>query len=687
MSFLQPLLLAALPLALLPVLIHLIHRQRHRTVRWAAMMFLLDAKKMARGMARLRQILILTMRVIALAALIFAISRPLAGGWVGLLGGARADTVLILLDRSASMEQTDLVTGRSKRSTALDRLADLFDKTGSGANLVVIDSVTLQASEIPDPESLAEHPATAPTDTESDIPRLIQAGLDWLDQSEAGRTDIWLASDLRANDWRSDSARWGAIREQLAAAESRRLFLLSFPELPEENLGIAIEDVTRQQVGTDFQLSLDLVLSRDASDESSAPAKQAVEVTLNGTRTTVELTFANGRSTLPGFVIDLGKGEPKGWGRLDLPADSFPGDNSAWFVYDEETPRFTAIVSDDAQVAAAISAAANAAVDRTLSYSSEVYASGETQRIPWNRASLLVWNSELPAKDSNTARLLDQYLARGRSLLLLPPAADSEPSAGNQPESWRGIEWGERIQSGETPPSVEWWRTGSGLLANTRNGDPLPVNDLKILKRRPFSAPDTQSFLEIADDESLLSEVITPEPGHLYMLSLLPRQDHSSLASDGIAYFVMLHRALEQGANYATRASLRPVLAESEPNSSPVDWLDQRRAESSAGSELRGGALRLNQEGSDSVLIAQNRPITEDQPEVVSSAALDNLLGEGGYQRIDDAVENDRSLAAEIWRAFLIAMALALLIEAILSLPPPPDPALQEKGLSPSSSQ
>jgi hypothetical protein len=59
MSFLQPILLVGLPLALLPVIIHLINQHRHRTVRWAAMMFLLDAKKMTKGLARLRQILIL----------------------------------------------------------------------------------------------------------------------------------------------------------------------------------------------------------------------------------------------------------------------------------------------------------------------------------------------------------------------------------------------------------------------------------------------------------------------------------------------------------------------------------------------------------------------------------------------------------------------------------------------------
>ena len=94
MSFLQPLLLWGLPLAALPVIIHLIHLHRRRTVKWAAMMFLLAAQRMNKGFSRLRQILILAFRVLAVMALVFVISRPLAGGWLGLTGGA-PDTVMI----------------------------------------------------------------------------------------------------------------------------------------------------------------------------------------------------------------------------------------------------------------------------------------------------------------------------------------------------------------------------------------------------------------------------------------------------------------------------------------------------------------------------------------------------------------------------------------------------------------
>src|SRR4051794_22593594 len=131
MSFLQPMLLAALPLVALPIVIHLINQRRYQTVRWAAMMFLLAANRMSRGYARIRQWLIMAARMAALAALIFAVSRPLAGGWLGLAGGGRVDATIVLLDRSPSMQQGAVGGAGSKLETGRRQLAEAFRTLGS----------------------------------------------------------------------------------------------------------------------------------------------------------------------------------------------------------------------------------------------------------------------------------------------------------------------------------------------------------------------------------------------------------------------------------------------------------------------------------------------------------------------------------------------------------------------------
>ncbi len=89
MSFLQPWLLWGLPLVAIPIIIHLLNQWRFQTMPWAAMMFLLAARRMTRGYSRLRQWLILAMRALAVAGLVIAVSRPCSGdGWGAFWGSS-----------------------------------------------------------------------------------------------------------------------------------------------------------------------------------------------------------------------------------------------------------------------------------------------------------------------------------------------------------------------------------------------------------------------------------------------------------------------------------------------------------------------------------------------------------------------------------------------------------------------
>ena len=130
MTFLQPWVLAALPLVSLPIIIHLINQRRFQTVQWGAMMFLLSAKALSSGYSKLRHWLIMLLRMLAVAAVILAVGRPLSRGWLALAGGGRPDTAIVILDRSPSMqardpavEGTKLATGRGQLAKSLVTLA------------------------------------------------------------------------------------------------------------------------------------------------------------------------------------------------------------------------------------------------------------------------------------------------------------------------------------------------------------------------------------------------------------------------------------------------------------------------------------------------------------------------------------------------------------------------------------
>src|SRR5438132_4095123 len=240
MTFLQPFLLAALPLVSLPVIIHLINQRRYQSIRWASMIFLLAANRMSRGYAKLRQILILLFRVLAVAGLIFAVSRPLASGWLGRAAGGRPDTTIILLDRSPSMRQQGPGTVISKLEAGRQQLARALAVLGSG-RWVLIESTSNVAQEIESPGDLLKLTAAEPASTSADLPAMLEAARDYIRANRPGRTELWICSDLRQNDWNADGARWQALRDSfLELPQGVRIHLLAYPDAAAGNVAVRV---------------------------------------------------------------------------------------------------------------------------------------------------------------------------------------------------------------------------------------------------------------------------------------------------------------------------------------------------------------------------------------------------------------------------------------------------------------
>ncbi len=244
MSFLQPAILLALPVIALPIVIHLINQRRFQTVHWAAMHFLLAANRMSRGYARLRQWLILAARTLAVAGLIFALSRPLSSGWLGLAGGGRVDTTIILLDRSASMSQLG-PGGESKLQSGLRRLADSLDRLQSN-RYVLIESGRREPIELSSPAMMLEMPETEAVSETADLPAMLEVAAEYIRANRPSRCEMWICSDVRRADWKDDSGRWDAIREALLELPQMvRYHLLAYPQLAPQNRSIRATRVRR----------------------------------------------------------------------------------------------------------------------------------------------------------------------------------------------------------------------------------------------------------------------------------------------------------------------------------------------------------------------------------------------------------------------------------------------------------
>ncbi len=674
MTFLAPVMLFALPLAALPVIIHLIHLYRRRQVKWAAMIFLLAAQRMNKGLSRLRQILILALRVIAVAGIIFVVTRPLAGGWLGLLGGA-PDTVLILLDRSASMEQKNTATGESKRAAGLRNIAKAIrDAVGTRSHLVLIDSALGKPIAIDKAEALLNLPQTEATDTAADIPGLMQSALDYITTNKSGRTDVWLLSDLQQTDWDPNGGRWQTLRGAFATLQGVRFHLLCYPQPAPDALSVTIGRVTRRETGGKTELLLDLRIARHAPNPQ--PLEVPLRFEVNSTVTTAKVELKENQLVMQGYSIPIDKSLKRGWGRVELPADSCPENNVFYFVFDEMPPLRSVIVSDDEAGAVPLNAALSAAVDPSHTYAATVLPVQRAAEIPWEEAAFIVWNAPIPKPNDPLARQFRDHVAAGRSVMFLPPDSPDDTKI-------FGLGWGawENVRAGK-PLTPDWWRNDDDLLANTRDGTALPVGTLEI-SRLCGIAGDGVPLARIAGHGAVLMRSLE-RSGGVYFLGTLADPDASSLARDGVAMFAMLHRALDEGGVNLGKAQQRYAAAGVLGND-PGAWHPVEQGGASAISEnlpLRAGIL-----SSGDRLIALNRPPGEDQPQKLSSSTLDELFAGLDFQVLNDTLENGRSLTNEIWRTFLIVVALAIVGEALLCMPPKRETAVAKgAGFAASSS-
>ncbi|MDB4877617.1 MAG: double-transrane region domain protein [Gemmatimonadetes bacterium] len=107
MNFLAPAFLAGLAAIAVPVIIHLINRERKVVVEFPSLMFLERIPYRSVRRQKIRHLLLLILRCIALALLVAAFARPFFAKRRTAVGTTGAREVVILLDRSASMGYAD----------------------------------------------------------------------------------------------------------------------------------------------------------------------------------------------------------------------------------------------------------------------------------------------------------------------------------------------------------------------------------------------------------------------------------------------------------------------------------------------------------------------------------------------------------------------------------------------------
>jgi hypothetical protein len=142
MTFLNPAVLFGLLAATIPVILHLLNLRKLRTIEFSTLSFLKELQQTKIRKLKLRQMLLLIIRTLMIALIVFAFARPaLRGTILGSIGTNAHSTVVFILDDSFSMSANDErgeLFNQAKESTK--GIIDLL-KDGDEAFLIKLSDV------------------------------------------------------------------------------------------------------------------------------------------------------------------------------------------------------------------------------------------------------------------------------------------------------------------------------------------------------------------------------------------------------------------------------------------------------------------------------------------------------------------------------------------------------------------
>ncbi len=656
MSFLQPLLLLALPLVLLPIIIHLINQRRFQTVNWAAMQFLLAANRISQGYARIRRWLILAARMAAIAALVFAISRPLSSGLLGLAGGGQIDTAIVLLDRSPSMTMRDS-NGISKLESGINKIARTLNTLQPGRS-VLIDSVNLQPIELDSAEQLSRLPQSKPSSKSADLPAMLEAVNEYIIANRPSSCDVWILSDVSRNDWNPDSGRWDGVRQSLQESpQSIRFHLLAHTSTADNNRSLRVREARRIDGPSGANLLLSLEIRSDnvtLQSESIDPITAIpIQLELNGARSELSSQATDAQSKVISHLVPIDSSQSRGWGRVSIAPDSLSPDDEFFFVYDRPIERKTIIVADAGTSVRPLEFAASLSSDADIVCSHQTITPEQWISHESADAALVIWHSAIPDEGDPAYLLLRSFADRGGQIIFFPPATPTD-------NSFAGLHWTQWRQQDEV--SVTNWVSDQDLLGPTLEGDSLPVGDLLFSTSCGVSG-DFVTLAQIGQGLPLLVRAMTGSRNVYFFGATVSEQD-SSLAENGIVLYAMIHRALAAGIESLGATGMR-IAGEISSDHSQV-W-----------QQLSGDPTGLSTEYSnqagvydvDDRLIAINRSVGEDDRTLLTDKQVTALFAGLDFHRVEIESGDSGSLVQEIWRLCLILMLAALIAEAALCIP------------------
>lgn len=417
MGLVAPLVLAGLAALAIPILIHLIQREKNTVVEFPSLMFLRRIPYKSVRRRRIRHLTLLLLRLTAIALIVLAFARPffrrdsLAAA---AQNGARE--VAILVDTSYSMGYGDRWT------RARDAARGAIDSLGAGdrASLILFsDGANAAVRSSTNHSQLSSAlAAAAPGAGATRFAPALKLAASLLAESALPRREILLITDFQRKGWDSSAG-----KDDVRLPE--RTVVTPVAITSSERANLTVLPATLQR--TRFENQDRIAVSAGVVNHSASAAKVPVTLEINGrpVQTQAVDVGANGSASVTFAPFTVAARNMRG--TLRIPDDGLARDNVSYFIASPLDPVHLAVVD-------------RSGADREGFYVTRALAIGEQPRVDAvtrtpealtdadMEAGSVVLLNDIAVSDALASRL-QRFVAAGGGLLMAAGPHATWPAA------------------------------------------------------------------------------------------------------------------------------------------------------------------------------------------------------------------------------------------------------------------
>jgi len=436
MIFPASIFLYLLPLAGLPILFHLILKRKKRTVIFSTLMFFHRTNPRLNSHRKIRQWLLLLMRMLLIALILLALSRPKFVTSAGLAGKI---SVVAIVDNSGSMSATaEADDDKTKLECAVEGARRLISELAGGCEAAVVLLVDDPKVEVADSLTsdrevlLACLDKIRPTQATGDASFALTRSFELLRASSAGSGAVHVFSDLQQSEWANPQI---ANRKSQIANCTVYFHKVKSQIRGEANVAITAVQFPQERILPNHPYTVGLVLQNNSGLSADIRVNT---VDSYARKNTENVVLAAGRTKAVELEVKLDEAGDH-WIKAWVEGDGFSADNEAAIaLLCEETA--TVLFAGKPEEFGVLPVALSPSGQGQFTGMVVEYCLPQqiNKTVAEKKPILIVttWNGIQSASENST--WLQEYVENGGNLLIVPSAAPGQRTFSGQFPNWLG---------------------------------------------------------------------------------------------------------------------------------------------------------------------------------------------------------------------------------------------------------